>query len=580
MTPLEIQQWSQKTAEILDAARQAITASPTPAVQSMEVQLPATAAADDAPLSLAFAGQYSAGKSTLISALTGQDDIAIGADITTDATHRYNWNDVIVIDTPGIHTSVRPDHDLTTYAAISGADLLVFVITNELFDSHIAENYRKLTVDHDKGHEAILVVNKMGRHADGNTEESRAVITEDLRAPLAPFTPEDLKITFTDAADALEAREETDPEFREMLEEQGNLSGLVANINAFVAEKGLTARYTTVLYQVEQVLEDASAAEPTDDPDLDALVLVYNQNVRAIRDAEEQLRTAIGNAIFDAETAVKQAGADLAEFFYPDVPQQEVRQATERAKETLQQVSDDLGLRITQAFKDVTPEIGQRIHDLQAGDLYQQVLSNIGRRAGGRDLSGALRAAQLGTELLETLAGRFAFSATAMAQGATGLARFSGSAAHTTVLNVGHLFGHSFRPWQAVRFVSYLGRAAPFLSIGGALLGIATQVYSDRQDQKHSAQARQVRQGIRAESNKIAGQIAKEARERSAAAIQELLLEPLQQIETHRAELNTLRQDRNASLSRLGHVRAETGRLIKRIHEKSSEGRQDAKQGA
>lgn len=176
MTQLDIQQWSEETAAILDQARHAIEESPTEAVRNMREQLPA--AGDDAPLSLAFAGQYSAGKSTLISALTKQDDIAIGAGITTEETHRYQWNGVVIIDTPGIHTSVRPDHDATAYDAIAGADLLVFVITNELFDDHIAGYYRRLTVDHDKGHESILVVNKMGRHADGNTAESRAVITE------------------------------------------------------------------------------------------------------------------------------------------------------------------------------------------------------------------------------------------------------------------------------------------------------------------------------------------------------------------------------------------------------------------
>ena len=81
---------------------------------------------------LVFAGQYSAGKSSILKMLTGRTDIAIGAGITTQQAHTYNWNGIEVIDTPGIHTELRPDHDEISYEAIASADMLVFVVTNEL----------------------------------------------------------------------------------------------------------------------------------------------------------------------------------------------------------------------------------------------------------------------------------------------------------------------------------------------------------------------------------------------------------------------------------------------------------------
>jgi len=97
---------------------------------------------------VALAGQYSAGKSTILRALTGRDAIAVGAGIVTDAPRRYDWNGVTVIDTPGIHIEIRPDHDALTYDAISNADLMLFVVTNELFDSHIGGYYRKPSRDY------------------------------------------------------------------------------------------------------------------------------------------------------------------------------------------------------------------------------------------------------------------------------------------------------------------------------------------------------------------------------------------------------------------------------------------------
>jgi ribosome biogenesis GTPase A len=71
----------------------------------------------DGILSVAFVGQYSAGKSTIISALTGKRDIKIDADIATDKTTNYDWNSIKLTDTPGLFTD-RQDHDEVTYKAI------------------------------------------------------------------------------------------------------------------------------------------------------------------------------------------------------------------------------------------------------------------------------------------------------------------------------------------------------------------------------------------------------------------------------------------------------------------------------
>ena len=366
-----------------------------------------------------------------------------------------------VIDTPGIHTSLRPDHDHTAYSAISKSDLMVFVITNELFDNHIAEYYRKLTIDREKGHETILVVNKMGRHAISNTPESRAVITEDLREPLQPFTPEDLRITFTDPASALEASEETDPEFREMLMRQGNLNELIDNLNALVAEKGLNARHTTALYAIDEVLQTAIQMEPTDDPDADALLLIYNQNIRAINETRQQLHLAVSTVIAQGTDQIRAVGADLAEHFYSDIKQDQMERAELEAQSRVEELTRQIVAKTEQLAAEMLPTLGQRLEDLQATSLHRDTFDAINARMQGRDLGPAIRGAASGAAKLGDLARGLAFNSGAVARGASGLAQYSGSTAHGAILNVGHFLGHSFRPWEAVRMASFIGRAGP-----------------------------------------------------------------------------------------------------------------------
>ena len=173
---------------------------------------------------LVFAGQYSAGKSTILRMLTGRTDIAIGAGITTQKANSYEWNGLEVIDTPGIHTELRPDHDMISYEAIASADMLVFVITNELFDDYLADHFRKLAIDRDKAGEMILVVNKMERASEGNTPAQQEVIRNDLQRVLAPYTPEQLNLCFLDAESYLDSltERESDPELAdELLERSG-----------------------------------------------------------------------------------------------------------------------------------------------------------------------------------------------------------------------------------------------------------------------------------------------------------------------------------------------------------------------
>ena len=458
MPQLEAHRWVEETESILDEARQAIAESRSEDVRALAERLPATALGEDAPISLAFAGQYSAGKSTILKALTGQSDIATGAGITTEQTHRFDWNGVAVIDTPGIHTKIRPDHDATAYEAISGADLLVFVITNELFDSYLADHYRKLTIDRDKGHETILVVNKMGRHALGNTPESRAVITEDLRAPLKPFTPEQLRITFTDAESALEAQTETDFEFQRMLAEQGNLPTLIANLDALARERGLSARRTTVLYAIDEVLQTAIETEPTDDPDADKLTLIYNQNIRAIEDAKKELDRAIRNAIRTADDDIKTAGADLAGHFYLDAKEDELERAVDDAERRIEEIVSQLNREIERSFDEILPALANRLSDIEASDLYTETLRNLSGRGRKRDWSGAVR-------------------------GVAGLAdlakKLLGGDVRRAVLNIGHFFGYTFRPWQAVRISGFVGRAVPFLTLIGIAIDVGIEALSE-----------------------------------------------------------------------------------------------------
>ena len=113
-------------------------------------------------LRITFVGQYNAGKSTIISALTGNDNIKIDSNISTDSMTKYPWHDVLLVDTPGLGTQ-HPEHDAITEEAIKQADIVVYCLTSSLFDNLTLKDFQKLAYERGYFWKMFLVINKMDK---------------------------------------------------------------------------------------------------------------------------------------------------------------------------------------------------------------------------------------------------------------------------------------------------------------------------------------------------------------------------------------------------------------------------------
>ena len=134
------------------------------------------------------------------------------------------------------------------------------------------------------------------------------------------------------------------------------------------------------------------------------------------------------------------------------------------------------------------------------------------------------------------------------------------------MLGIGRTFGHSFRPWEAVRLTQTLGRAAGVLGIAATVMGVAWDIKEEIDRRKREREGLEARQDVRAEFDRIASEVEREAREISEAAIRELLDGHLEAITKERDELNAARQEINERLERLNRVVASVSELIGRIH--------------
>lgn len=113
------------------------------------------------PMRVVLMGRTMAGKSTLLSALTGgsRERIGIGAQRTTDdvfAARALDLRDVEIVDTPGVGAKDGAEDVALAMAEVPGADLVLWVASNDSFQEETARALRAVAL---RGKPVVVALN-------------------------------------------------------------------------------------------------------------------------------------------------------------------------------------------------------------------------------------------------------------------------------------------------------------------------------------------------------------------------------------------------------------------------------------
>jgi ethanolamine utilization protein EutP (predicted NTPase) len=524
------------------------------------------ARADASTVTLAFVGQYSAGKSTMLAALTGRDDIRIDADIATDVATPYDWQGLVLIDTPGLYTE-RTDHDETTLTALRQADLLVFCITSNLFDDQVLAHFRHLTYTLGFAPKVFLVVNKMNAEA-GDWDARVAAYTRSLDAALAPETLDAYPYAFVDARDYLEGRQFDDPE----LMDESRFASFVADLHAFATARGVVARYDTPLRISQSAAHDAMELAVRDADGDDAFLLLVGRVSRAVGDTRAALRAAVSDHTLTLSRRIQEIGRDYLEAAAKaddiDLVNQMVEAAVKDAMEaTRVQVQEEVQAHAARMQAAIDEELDSA--------LARAFAARVERPDGDFDRFSA-QAEEGSQEAWKHLKDMGSNGAKALARAAQGpgagggflaAKEVAGSTLHEGVYAVGKFFGHNFKPWEAVNIAKNLGNVAQAAGMFLAVAGLAYDVYADhhaarREDEQSEARLK-VSRSFRTMTSHARGHFQRVLEDQ----VEPELFGPAE------AHLERLRSDRlrvrardKEVGARLGALDAELRALIGRVH--------------
>ncbi|MCQ2352435.1 MAG: 50S ribosome-binding GTPase [Victivallaceae bacterium] len=423
-------------------------------IRKMEEELQKKEA--DEQLKIAVCGQYSAGKSTLVKALTHDNAIAIGQDVTTDHVQCYEWEGMSIADTPGIYAG-REEHDALSLDYIQKADLLIYMVTIQGFTREIGANFKKLVLGK-YGDKTMLVMNKRNQEPAEN-ESNWVKDTTDFLGD--PDLMKKFYFSIVDIEDYLLGQNENLPE----LIVESHFNDFLEKLNIFTKERGLIGRVVSRINIVDAVLsmyiEDFSHSPEKD--------IFTTRQINAVQRAITEVNRVVSEESRMMRQEVKELKHRLVGLL-TDETLNEFKPAYDNAQLELEKIMDPS--RIADKIQGIIEELENDMQDIEQDALnYDARMSNFAQRYPNIDIGNAVDLSSFKT-------------------GLSGVSQALGGITKDGLKEFVHFFGGKFKPWGATKCMKCLKFVGPVVAIIGTVIDIV-QFAKDEQHQRDLENARQ-----------------------------------------------------------------------------------------
>lgn len=465
---------------------------------------------DRKKLRLAFVGQYSSGKSTIISALTGRADIKIDANVATDKVSEYEWNNIILMDTPGILAGKVESHDESTKNALKECDLIFYVLTSQLFDDIVFNNFIDLAYNQHFADKMFIVINKMNMES-GEFDQLSNTYTQSLEKIFSErgYNVHDFPIAFIDAADYLEGKKDNDEEFIQL----SNFEHFIDMLNTFVAQKGVIKKqFDTPIRILQSYLKNiiVSSIDKT-------LSDFYSQFEMKLSHSMSEVKRDVNNLLssFDS-SAISEVISLSNDIGYLDEPEWKNKQ--EKLDKDLVSIINDTSSNIessiTQNFDRLLAEMNEFGEKDSLTKYYDTIEAKISSPNISIEEKKNLTMQKNCLDLLKQGSLKLSGMAPGVEKLFGGISQASGSKLHEAVIGIGHFFGKNFKPWEGVRWASNIAKVAKF---GVPVITAGIDIWMQfREDSKENKRLNQIKESknqfvtaYQSEINKIKSQFEK-----------------------------------------------------------------------
>ena len=438
------------------------------------------------PIRIVFTGEFSAGKSSIISGLTGKD-LFISADVATKQTSEYPWNGLIFVDTPGVQSEdSETDHDMIAELATKDADLVFFVITNELFGPRLAEHFQYIIGDAGLklSMKTALIVNKIEREVNPDSELV-GEINKVLENHLVP-------IYFCSAKKYLKSLK-SDETQSEKFKVQSRFDELVEGINTFVRESGERGRLETPILAFEECLDEISQNGATNENKLKFEEIRLQKQI--LKSGRLDLNAVLKKNKYEIESIFSSQSNACVEQLSESASTEEIEQFLDQRIVNIESEIEQLHVTVVQEILDIINNLNQELSEIGSISIDDEIL-NLGDEK--IDKKGTqIKGAESKSNAKHKFFGTISHLVAEKAQDAT----FDPVKLKSIYKSGAKKFNRKMIPWEATKFgnkaANYLGKAskaAPFLV---ATYDAYTQYRDDSKREKQEQHYAETRLSVR-----------------------------------------------------------------------------------
>lgn len=500
-------------------------------------------------LSIAFIGQYNAGKSTLIKALTGDESVRISAEICTDKVTEYAWQDVLLLDTPGIYAG-NTEHDDITLERISKCDLLVFVVTNELFNPQGAEFFQTVANQMQRVGQMVLVVNKMSRES-GSPQDLLSTITQVIE----PYYPQQFYTCFIDADSSLKSQDPKYIKYQQSLQTKSNFNDFLDSLQKLIQKNELSAKLVTPLHRAVDTLEKSLNFLSTGDKTTRDLLEILRRKKNIIQASQTRARNAYRSELAKLKHEVIMLDEKIASMIDGHHTKEEIEVEIKKVTKEITTLSEKIIGKIQAHLQEELINLQNKLEELQNSPLGKTIAREITiNLVDGKRINDPNIPDKFGKSILEKQGGKILEE----------LGKLSSKVSRDLVYNIGKFLGFKFKPWGAVNGAKFIKGLGPFIAGAGVLFDAAMIAKEEYDDQENQRQLRNARNHVREEFRKVAEEMV----EKYELNIEEAITfydEELNDIENKQQELRSFDQSKQEILTQIENKRQERKQEIKQL---------------
>jgi len=327
----------------------------------------------DSPLAIALVGEYDVGKTSIIKALTGEE-VLINSNVATSEVKIFEYQGLKLIDMPGTLSGLE-EHDGLAFRAAADSDLLLYVISNELFNASNIQSFYD-TIDYlKKSKQCMLVINQIDRVnlMNRTIDEAIGIMGEELAVRLQSYSLGQFSPIFISARNYIDSLDEDDKNIKNELYESSRITTLIDGLNIFCSNNRISGRLSRPLQSLLAILDSIRAASSDEGNEFDILNNYYSSHKRIFAECESKIKGKINKLRIQKKQNILELCVPIITAFERKAASTEIERAYEEADDKLQKLIDGMAEELQTAIKEPIMELQEKLEEFENSPVSGEV---------------------------------------------------------------------------------------------------------------------------------------------------------------------------------------------------------------